>query len=221
RSNTNKRKVIDNHSGHPENSNDTQPLPSTTPPHGPAEPATRPPDSATLTPRMPQDTPPDPPLHDSRLAAPQTGATVSHHTDGSRQTMVDPKTFQESQVLHPLPDVSAVPRQSWQLRARHYSILTRPNKTPARPPKAGSATAVAPAEDVDEADGEAIERVAVESPVEADEPLVLNELEDLSILEEVAELDAEPEEVALALTIPSISPVVETKDDSAARLTEA
>ncbi|CAD0111345.1 unnamed protein product, partial [Aureobasidium uvarum] len=135
-------------------------------------------------------------------------------------------------------------------------ILIRPNITPARPAEAGRTTAAAPAEELDEADEEAIKRVAVESPVEADEPLVLNELEVLSWVEEIAELDAESEEVALPLTMPPINPVVgkslvdfdieleielgtgtipvavaaaeemkskaaETREDSAARLTEA
>ncbi|KAG9850928.1 hypothetical protein KCU77_g7274, partial [Aureobasidium melanogenum] len=87
----------------------------------------------------------------------------------------------------------------------------------ARRPNAGSATTAAPMEALEKADEEADVRVAVEAAFEETKFLVPGELIDSlvvegieKLVEGIEKLDAEPEELELALTVAPIDPVAGT-----------
>ncbi|KAH0369065.1 hypothetical protein KCU65_g3609, partial [Aureobasidium melanogenum] len=78
-------------------------------------------------------------------------------------------------------------------------------------PNAGNATTAAPLEPLEETEEEADEEAEVRATAEAifeeAEFLLPDELIDSLVVEEIGNLDAEPEEVKLALTVPPINPV--------------
>jgi hypothetical protein len=90
----------------------------------------------------------------------------------------------------------------------HYNMLTTASKRPTTRPNLGRATGATPPEELEDTDEEVVEPLAVKELVEDVECLILDELDDSSRVEETAELDSEPEDVELALTIPSVVPVV-------------
>jgi len=87
-------------------------------------------------------------------------------------------------------------------------MLTTANKRPPTQPIPGIAAGATPPEELEEAEEEVVERVAVESPVDDAEVLRPDELEDLLLVTEAAKLDSEPEGAELALTMLLIDPLV-------------
>lgn len=91
-------------------------------------------------------------------------------------------------------------------KGKCYNRFAIANRTLARRPNAGSTTTAAPVEALEEADV----RVVVEATFEEAKFLVLDEPIDSILVEGIGKLDAEPEEVELALAVPSIDAVAGT-----------
>jgi hypothetical protein len=92
--------------------------------------------------------------------------------------------------------------------ASHYNILTTAHIRPATLPNLGRTIGPTPPEEVADAEEEAVERAAVESSVEDAELLIPDELGDPLGVEEAEELDPEPGNVELTLTMLPIDPLV-------------
>ena len=93
-------------------------------------------------------------------------------------------------------------------KAKHYNILATANNRPAIQPNSGRTTGATPTEELEDGEEEATERVAVDSTVEGAEFLEADELKDPLPDKEAEELDPEPEEAGLALTMPLVNPLV-------------
>jgi hypothetical protein len=87
-------------------------------------------------------------------------------------------------------------------------MLTTAKQRPATLPNLGRTIGLTPPEEVEDAEEEAVERAAVESSVDDAELLIPDELGDPLRVEEAEELDPEPGNVELTLTMLPIDPLV-------------
>lgn len=87
-------------------------------------------------------------------------------------------------------------------------MLIIANTIPATQPMSGIAAGAIPPEDLEDAEEEAVERIAVESPVEDAEVTTPDELGDPLPVKEAVEVDPELDGAELALTMLFIDPLV-------------
>ncbi|KAH0289555.1 hypothetical protein M436DRAFT_67018 [Aureobasidium namibiae CBS 147.97] len=89
-------------------------------------------------------------------------------------------------------------------------MLTTANRRPPTQPIPGIAAGATPPGELEEAEEDVVERVAVESPVEDAEVLMSDELEDLLPVKEAAEPESEGAELALTMLL--VDPLVAKLD---------